>query len=405
MFERFTPQARSVVVGAQEEARALGHGYIGTEHLLLALLSSPDNAATQTLTAMGADRELVRNEILSIVGPGEGAPSGHIPFTPRAKKVLELSLREALALQHREIAAEHVLLGIVREGEGLASLILTKHGIELEDLRRQVISRLGAGTPGRKGRFRRVPGASAMTAGAVTAAERAAALAGDEPVASHHYLRALVEDTDSAAARTLAALGVTPEAVEAKLAEVGTEGTTDAPPAQPERAGRAKLAVEGESVLVELTEPDLARRLRPLLIGRGADLPGLERVWRATFPALANVVNQLESMPSLNPPGWSEAGVAALSVTSVDDGPAVRLWARPGTDTDAVKAFFADWLRARPAGDECNYLTVTLDSTGDADGMVLSGFSAGIAPERPGWRPRPVSELVAAALAALGPEG
>ncbi|HEX6596816.1 MAG TPA: Clp protease N-terminal domain-containing protein, partial [Acidimicrobiales bacterium] len=313
-------------------------------------------------------------------------------------------LREALALKHREIAAEHVLLGIVREGEGLAALILTKHGIELEDLRRQVISRLGAGAPGRKGRFRRVPGFSAMTAGAATASERAAALAGDEPVASHHYLRALVEDTNSAAARTLAALGVTPEAIEAKLAEVGTAGTTDAPPNQPERAGRAKLAVEGESIVVELAEPDLARRLRPLLSGRAGEVPGSETLWRAVLPALANVANQLESMPSPDPPGWSEAGVAALSVTSIPDGPGVRFWARPGADTGAVKAFLADWLRQRPAGDDCNYLTVTLGEADDGR-VVLSGFSSGIAPDRPGWRTRPVSQLVAAALAALEPEG
>ncbi|MFP5319032.1 MAG: Clp protease N-terminal domain-containing protein [Acidimicrobiia bacterium] len=404
MFERFTPQARSTVLLAQEEARSLGHGYIGTEHLLLALLAEPGTAAAQVLTALGADQAEVRDEILSIVGPGEGAPSGHIPFTPRAKKVLELALREALALKHRSIAGEHILLGLVREGEGLAALILTKHGIELEQLRRQVIDRLGGGLP-RRGPFLRGRFAPthATTVGGSDVVDRAVALARDEPVASHHYLRALVEDPDSAAARTLAALGVTREAVEAKLAEMGTAGTTDAPAAPPVGAGQARLAVEGDLVLVELAEPDLARRLRPFLGGPLADLPGLQAVWAATMPAVANVVDKLEAMPGLNPPGWTEAGVAALAVTSLPDRPVTRIWYRPGTDPEAVTTWLAEWLRRRTTYDEGNYLTVALDRVGEE--IVLSGYSAGIAPGAPHWPVRPLAALVAAALAALEPAG
>ena len=402
MFERFTPQARTVVVGAQEEARVLGHGYVGTEHLLLALLAGPDNGAAQVVTAMGLDSTAVRDEILSIVGPGEGAPSGHIPFTPRAKKVLELSLREALALKHGEIAAEHVLLGLVREGDGLAALILTKHGIELEDLRRQVIARLGAGTGRKAGRFRRGAEARALTPGAASAADRAVALAGSAPIASHHYLLALLEDPDSAAARALSGLGVTREGVEAKLAELGTAGTRDAP--ADEGAGRTRLSVEGEAVLVELTEPELARRLGPLLRQRGVDVPGLEAVWHTMLPVLTSMVHPLEAIPPPTPPGWSEAGVAALAVTSLADGPSVRLWTRPGADAGAVAAVLAAWLRERPPGDECNYLTVTVGAADD-DRIVLSGYSAGIAPDRPGWRPRPVWELVEAAMERLEPQG
>jgi ATP-dependent Clp protease ATP-binding subunit ClpA len=407
MFERFTPASRTVVVMAQEEARALGHPYIGTEHLLLALLAGPENGATQTLTAMGADRDGVRSEILSIVGLGEGAPSGpHIPFTPRAKKVLELSLREALALKHRSIEPEHILLGLVREGEGLAAQILTKHGIELEDLRRQVISRLGPGLP-RRGPFLRSRfwPTHATTVGGSDVVDRAVTLAGDEPVASHHYLRALVEDTNSAAARALAALGVTPEAVEAKLVELGTAGTNDEPPAH--QGGRTRVSVEGESVRVELAEPDLARRLRPFLAGPVADLPGIQAVWAATLPALTNVVNQLEAMPTADPPGWSEAGAAALAVTSLPDGPATRLWVRPGEDRDAVAASLAGGLRGRGLDrlpGEANYLTVAVHST-DPDGFAISGFSTGIAADRPSWPLRSIGDLVAAALDVLQPTG
>jgi len=407
MFERFTPQSRTVVVMAQEEARALGHPYIGTEHLLLALLADPQTGAAHALTALGADQGRVREEVLAMVGPGEGAPSGHIPFTPRSKKVLELSLREALALKHRTIEPEHILLGLVREGEGLAAQILTKHGLELKNVRQQAIARLG-GTAERPGQFgRRVPDPrlTAMTAGGANAADRALDRAGGEAVASFHYLLALLDDEGSAAARVLAALGVTPEAVEAKLAELGTAGTNDEPPAH-QGARRTRVSVEGESVRVELAEPDLARRLRPFLAGPVADLPGIQAVWAATLPALTNVVNQLEAMPTADPPGWSEAGVAALAVTSLADGPATRLWVRPGHDRGATAASLAGWLRERGLDrlpGEANYLTVAVHST-DPD-VAISGFSMGIAADRPSWPLRPIGDLVAAALDVLHPSG
>jgi len=402
MFERFTPQARTAVVLAQEEARALGHPYIGTEHLLLALLADAASAAAQVLTALGADQAKVREEILAIVGPGKGAPSGHIPFTPRAKKVLELSLREALALKHRTIAGEHILLGLVREGEGLAAMILTKHGVELELVRRQVIDRLG-GEQGRRGRSRRVPDPrfSSMTPGGAKAADRAVARAGHQPVASHHYLLGLLDDEDSAAAKALTALGVTKDVVEAKLAEIGTAGTTDDPPGR-EVASRTRLSVEGEAVRVELLEPNLARRLQPYVTRPLTDLPGMQAVWAATVPALTNLASQLEVLPALSTPGWTESGLAALAVTSVPGGPTVRLWIRPGEDAQAVAAWLADWLREREAvgvfAGEGTYVTVTLD-----DGPRLSGLSYGVAPGA-GDVPRlSVSELVGAAITTIGP--
>ncbi|MDP9867341.1 ATP-dependent Clp protease ATP-binding subunit ClpC [Streptosporangium brasiliense] len=148
MFERFTDRARRVVVLAQEEARRLGHDHIGTEHILLGLLGE-DGAADRALRAVGISREQVRDEIEEIIGRGADAPPGHIPFTPRAKKVLELSLREALDLHHGHIGTEHILLGLIREGEGVAAQVLTGRGARLEAVRAQVLTLIGRGGPGR----------------------------------------------------------------------------------------------------------------------------------------------------------------------------------------------------------------------------------------------------------------
>jgi ATP-dependent Clp protease ATP-binding subunit ClpA len=194
MFERFTDQARNVVKGAQVEARELHHRYIGTEHILLALLAEGSGMAATVLRDAGVFPEQVRADVQAAIGPrreplgqadaealraigidldavrekveetfGEGAlepplacppqrrgifrraqparvaSPGHIPFTPRAKKVLELSLREALRLKHKHIGPEHILLGLLREGEGLAAMVLSDAGVSLDDLRRHVL--------------------------------------------------------------------------------------------------------------------------------------------------------------------------------------------------------------------------------------------------------------------------
>ena len=139
MFERFTDRARRVVVLAQEEARMLSHDYIGTEHLLLGLIHEGDGVAYRALSQMGISLTDVRGEIQQLIGEGQRAPTGHIPFTPRAKKVLELSLREALQLGHNYIGTEHILLGLVREGEGVAAQVLEKYGASMSRLRHTVI--------------------------------------------------------------------------------------------------------------------------------------------------------------------------------------------------------------------------------------------------------------------------
>ncbi|GAA2242693.1 ATP-dependent Clp protease ATP-binding subunit [Rarobacter faecitabidus] len=142
MFERFTDRARRVVVLAQEEARMLNHNYIGTEHILLGLIHEGEGVAAKALESLGISLDAVRSQVTDIIGEGQQAPSGHIPFTPRAKKVLELSLREALQLGHNYIGTEHILLGLIREGEGVAAQVLTKLGADLSTVRQQVIQLL-----------------------------------------------------------------------------------------------------------------------------------------------------------------------------------------------------------------------------------------------------------------------
>jgi ATP-dependent Clp protease ATP-binding subunit ClpC len=142
MFERFTDRARRVVVLAQDEARRLDHNYIGTEHILLGLIHEGEGVAAKALESLGISLDAVRQQVEEIIGQGQQAPSGHIPFTPRAKKVLELSLREALQLAHNYIGTEHILLGLIREGDGVAAQVLVKLGADLNRVRQQVIQLL-----------------------------------------------------------------------------------------------------------------------------------------------------------------------------------------------------------------------------------------------------------------------
>ncbi|WP_034512074.1 ATP-dependent Clp protease ATP-binding subunit [Schaalia dentiphila] len=142
MFERFTDRARRVVVLAQDEARGLKHNYIGTEHLLLGLISEGEGVAAKALETMEIKGEAVRASVIEIIGEGEKPVEGHIPFTPRAKRVFELSLREALQLGHNYIGTEHLLLGLLKEGEGVAAQVLTKQGADLAQVRQTVIQML-----------------------------------------------------------------------------------------------------------------------------------------------------------------------------------------------------------------------------------------------------------------------
>ncbi len=142
MFDRFTDRARRVIVLAQDEARMLNHNYIGTEHLLLGLIHEGEGVAAKALESMGISLEAVREQVEEIIGQGQQAPTGHIPFTPRAKKVLEYSMREALQINHPYIGTEHILLGLIREGEGVAAQVLIKLGADLNRVRNTVLQLL-----------------------------------------------------------------------------------------------------------------------------------------------------------------------------------------------------------------------------------------------------------------------
>jgi ATP-dependent Clp protease ATP-binding subunit ClpA len=142
VFERFTDRARRVVVYAQEEAQLLHHNHVGTEHLLLGLVHDGEGVAAKALEVLGIRLEALRSQVEATIGRGQRTPSGHIPFTPRAKKVLELSLREAKQLGHNYIGTEHILLGLVREGEGVAAQVLRTLGGDLSRVRQQVIQLL-----------------------------------------------------------------------------------------------------------------------------------------------------------------------------------------------------------------------------------------------------------------------
>src|ERR1700761_489558 len=279
MFERFTNRARHVVVLAQEEARLLQHNYIGTEHILLGLLGEPESIAGQVLASFGLTLDDARVEVEDKVGMGKSTLSGHIPFTPRAKKTLELSLREALAIKHNYIGTEHILLGLIREGEGVAAQILRNHA-DLLQIRAAVLDAVPVADPGESAesteeanavlrwlrhRLTRrsvalppeAPGTEAGTRGtpAVEAAlQQAARLAGPLPVGSHHLLLAALADTNSAASWALASLGVDLDELREKLRSAKISGTSDEPP---EQAGRRQMSIQvtDEILTIVATDP------------------------------------------------------------------------------------------------------------------------------------------------------
>jgi hypothetical protein len=276
MFERFTDRARTTVVMAQEEARGLGHNFIGTEHLLLGLLAEGNGVGAIVLRAAGVELEATRATVRAAVGPVAQQSDLHIPFTPLAKKVLENGLRDALQLGHNSIGTEHILLGLAREPEGLAARLLAEQAPGVE-WRPRVIAHLsgGAAPITMRRRFSRRTGGQLalpmvvgepLTPAGEAILRVAQDLSGPEPLASSHFLRAVVGMPDSVAARALASLGVTPERVEGALAATSTEGTSDET-ADQIMARSVNIHAEGERVVIELVDPDLAQ----LLAGFGGD--------------------------------------------------------------------------------------------------------------------------------------
>jgi ATP-dependent Clp protease ATP-binding subunit ClpA len=313
MFERFTDNARAVVVAAQEEARALKHGRIGTEHVLLGLYTAPSGIAAQALNQLGITADTVRAEVVTMVGVGSDGAVGHIPFSPRAKKVLELSLREALQLGHNYIGTDHILLALEREGEGVAVKVLAKH-VNLQDLRRTTITLIKEQTKPDSGPVR--PSRTSAADEVVAVAE---ALAGSAPMGSHHLLEALIRAEGSMAATVLAQLGISPDAVADKVDEIDADSTTDATP-QETAARKMELRIEGDEVhLVFRDEGTLG------LAKTVTELAG-EGPIRATGPVAGRFVPLwtqmqellLEMVRTLKPEGESkETGKAALLVRRV----------------------------------------------------------------------------------------
>ncbi len=310
MFERFTSQARHVVVLAQEEARRLQHNYIGTEHVLLGLLGESGGLAFQVLERFGMSLDSGRDEVRAIAGTGQGTVSGHIPFTPRAKKALELALREALQLRHNNIDTEHILLGLVREGTGTGggtgAQVLRQHSADLMPIRMAVLDLAPAAPaePGRGRRWlrRRSTGALGeageselrITPAADTSLSEAARLAGSQPVGSHHLLLAALGDADTAAARALSALGVDLPRVREALRNADLTGTSDE---QPEEAGRRQMLIRvtDKQLTIEATDPVIVELGRAALraLGDEADPPG---TIRGDLPASASLSNVWQAL-------------------------------------------------------------------------------------------------------------
>ena len=203
MFERFTDRARRVVVLAQDEARALNHNYIGTEHLLLGLIHEGEGVAAKALESMDVSLDAVRAQVVEIIGEGQAAPSGHIPFTPRAKKVLELSLREALQLGHNYIGTEHILLGLIHEGEGVAAKALESMGISLEAVRQEVEEIIGQGTEPPVGHIPFTPRAKKV----LELSLREGLQMGHKYIGTEFLLLGLIREGEGVAAQVLVKLG------------------------------------------------------------------------------------------------------------------------------------------------------------------------------------------------------
>jgi ATP-dependent Clp protease ATP-binding subunit ClpC len=285
MFERFTGRARHVIVIAQDAARVLDHNYIGTEHLLLGLIREDNSIAGIVLANVGLTYEGVRADIEAATKKPKGkhAPKGHIPFTPRAKKVLELALREALQLGHNYIGTEHILLGVMREGEGLGAEILRKHDLDFSMLRTRILDAIPITESNEARGLRRwlrprssSSGPEIRTTTAIDASlEEARRIAGNAAVGSHHLLLATLNDPASAAAKALTTLGIDLDRAREALRNVEVAGTSDE---LPEEAGRRQLTlnVTEHGLTLETADPVLVQQARAALraLSEGAERSG-----------------------------------------------------------------------------------------------------------------------------------
>ncbi|MFJ9865903.1 Clp protease N-terminal domain-containing protein [Streptomyces sp. NPDC101165] len=308
-FERFTVKARQAVVAAQEQARLLKHNHIGTEHILLGLLDVPDSMAATVLHRLGYDKETAQVDVAAVVKPGTKELSGHIPFAPPAKKTLELALREAQQLHHNDIGTEHILLALVREGEGVGAKVLAARISPISKIRAAVLASVEGSQDVAAGPW---PSGTPATEDTMSIA---GALAGGAPVGSHHLLEAMLRAENSMAARALRELGVDPAAVAAKIDELDPETTTDA---NPEEAAARKMEIRlvDDEVHLILRDPatvTIAKKVTELsdgpIQGVGPVAGMFVPLWRSTNQLLGQIQRMLEPEPE------EEDGSAASKVT------------------------------------------------------------------------------------------
>ena len=314
-FEKFTMNARQVVVAAQEEARGLNHNYIGTEHILLGLLDSPDSTAAKVLHQLGLTKDTAYADVVAMVGPGLQQPRGHIPFTKRAKKALDLALDEARRLRHDYVGTEHILLALVTEGEGVAAKVLAERITPVSKIRAAVLAALAGAQHGATGPW---PGGTAATEETVAAAST---LAGGAPVGSHHLLEALLRAENSMAATVLRELGVDPAAVAAKIDELDPETTTDANPEE-SAARRMDLRLIDDEVHLILRDEATVTSARKVIELSDGPIQGVGPVaglfvplWRSTNQLLLQIQRMLEPEPEEETA--TPAGKAARAVRAV----------------------------------------------------------------------------------------
>ncbi|WP_459179230.1 Clp protease N-terminal domain-containing protein [Streptomyces sp.] len=304
-------EARKVVVTAQEEARLLKHNYIGTEHILLGLLDAPDTIAAKVLHQLGYNKETAQVDIAAMAKPGTQELSGHIPFAPSAKKTLDLALREAQQLHHTYIGTEHMLLALVREGEGVGAKVLAERINPISKIRAAVLASLEGSQDVEASRW---PAGTPATEDTVSIAS---ALAGGAPVGSHHLLEAMLRAENSMAARVLRELGVDPDAVAAKIDELDPETTTDA---NPEEAAARKMEIRlvDDEVHLILRDPatvTIAKKVTELsdgpIQGVGPVAGMFVPLWRSTNQLLLQIQRVLDPEPE------EEGGSAASKVAKV----------------------------------------------------------------------------------------
>ncbi|MDQ1402036.1 MAG: ATP-dependent Clp protease ATP-binding subunit ClpC [Actinomycetota bacterium] len=297
MFERFTDRARRVLVLAQEEARLLNHPFIGTEHILLGLMGEGEGVAAKALGSLGVSLDQLRVEVERTIAPGTTEVVGAPPFTPRSKKVLELSLREALRLGHNYIGTEHMLLGLVREAEGVAAEILLAKVGDLSRVRDAVIEILGHyGKPkAKEGDDQPTVGLAPFTPAGSNAIHRATQFSQGR-ASSLDLLIALASDGSSRAGKLLAAKGLSVEAIDALKAEVGVEGTTDET-AEQALGRQIHLEYDSRGVTIRIEDPQVTQQVQELMQADAGGVSGHPDL----APIVRIVVSVIQSLVDANP--------------------------------------------------------------------------------------------------------